>query len=43
MVWCNQLHLVIPGNVTYACTNIQQVITKEEEEEEEEGTPHIDT
>jgi hypothetical protein len=29
--------------VTYACTNIQQVITKEEEEEEEEGTPHIDT
>ena len=32
-------HLVFLGNVTYACTNIQQVA---EEEEEEDNTPHID-
>jgi hypothetical protein len=36
MVWCDPLHLAFPGDVTYACTNIQQV-------EEEDDTPHIDT
>jgi hypothetical protein len=35
MVWCGPLLLAFPGDVAYACTNIQQV-TKEEEEEEEE-------
>jgi hypothetical protein len=39
MVWCGPLPLTFPGNVTYACTNIQE----EEEEEEEEYTPHTDT
>ena len=34
MVWCGPLHLTFPGDVAYACTNIQ---------EEEEDTPHIDT
>ena len=42
MVWCSPLHLAFPGDVTYACTNIQQV-TEEEEEVEEEDSPHIDT
>jgi hypothetical protein len=48
-------HLPFPGNVAYACTNIQQVASLEEakeegeveegeeEEEEEKGTPHFDT
>ena len=35
--WCGPLHLAFPGDVAYACTNIQQV------PEEEEDTPHIDT
>jgi hypothetical protein len=43
VVWCGPLHLAFPGDVADACTNIQQVASKEEEEEEEEGTPHIDT
>ena len=34
------LHLDFPGDMAYACTNIQQMV---EEEEEEEETPHIDT
>jgi hypothetical protein len=34
--------LVLPGDVTNTCTNIQQV-AKEEEEEEEEDTPHVET
>ena len=38
VVWSTPLGL--PGNVAYACTNIQQVV---EEEEEEVNTPHIDT
>ena len=42
MMWCGPLHLAFPGNVAYACTNIQQV-AEEEEEEEEGDTPHIDT
>jgi hypothetical protein len=25
MVWCGSLHLDFPGDVAYACTNIQQV------------------
>jgi hypothetical protein len=37
MVWCGPFHLAFPGDVAYACTNIQQVA------EEEDGTPHIDT
>jgi hypothetical protein len=41
MVWCCPLQLAFPGNVAYACTNIQQVAL--EEGEEEEDTPHIDT
>ena len=36
--WRGPLHLAFPGDVTCACTNIQQVT-----EEEEEDTPHIDT
>ena len=32
MVWCGPLHLPIPGDVTYACNNIQQVAEEEEEE-----------
>ena len=40
VVWCGPLHLAFPGDVAYACTNIQQVA---EEEEEEGDTPHIDT
>jgi hypothetical protein len=40
MVWCGPLHLAFPGDVAYACTNIQQGA---EEEEEEEDTPRIDT
>jgi hypothetical protein len=43
MVWRGPLHLAFPGNVTEACTNIQQVAEEEEEEEEEEDTSHIDT
>jgi hypothetical protein len=31
--------LTFPGDVAYACTNIEQVA----EEDEEEDTPHIDT
>ena len=34
MLGCGPLHLAFPGDVAYACTNIQ---------EEEDGTPHIDT
>ena len=41
MVWCGVVHSTFPGDVAYACTNIQQVT--EEEEEEEEDTPNIDT
>ena len=41
MVWCGPLHLPFPGDVTYACTNIQQVAC--EEEAEAEDTPHIGT
>ena len=33
MVWCGPLHLPIPGDVAYACSNIQQVAEEEEEEE----------
>jgi hypothetical protein len=33
--------LAFPGDVTDACTNIQQVAVKEKEEEED--TPHVDT
>ena len=40
ILWCGPLHLAFPGDVAYACTNIQQVA---EEEEEEGDTPHIDT
>ena len=36
--WCGPLHLAFPGNMTDACTNIQQVA----EEEEEEEAPHVD-
>ena len=32
--------MAFPGDVAYACTNIQQVAL---EEEEEEDNPHIDT
>jgi hypothetical protein len=32
--------LAFPGDVAYACTNIQQVA---EEEEEEDGTLYVDT
>ena len=39
--WCGPLHMAFPGDVAYACTNIQQVAL--EEEEEEEDNPHIDT
>jgi hypothetical protein len=35
--------LVLPGDVTNTCTNIQQVAKEEEEEEEEEDTPHVET
>ena len=42
MVWCGPLHLAFPGDVAYACINIEQV-AQEEEEEEEGDTPHIDT
>jgi hypothetical protein len=42
MVWCGPLLLAFPGDVAYACTNIQQV-TKEEEEEEEEEEEDIFT
>ena len=38
--WCGPLHLAFPGDVAYACTNIQQVWS---EEEEEKRTPHIGT
>ena len=38
LVWSTPLGF--PDDVTYACTNIQQVA---EEEEEEDHTPHIDT
>jgi hypothetical protein len=41
-MWCGPLLLAFPGEVAYACTNIQQV-EEEEEEEEEEDTPHVDT
>ena len=41
MVWRGPLHLAFPGDVAYACTNLQQVALVEEEEEED--TPHIDT
>ena len=40
MMWCGPLHLAFPIDVTYACTNIQQVT---EEEEKEEEAPHIAT
>jgi hypothetical protein len=42
MVWCGPLHLAFPGDVEYACTNIQQVAQEEEEEEEDGDIPHID-
>ena len=36
--------LDFPGNVAYACTNIQQVAEEEEEEKKKKGdTPHIGT
>ena len=31
MLWCGLLHLTFPGDVAYACTNIQQVASEEEE------------
>ena len=31
--WCAPLHLTFPGDVAYACTNIQQEAEEEEEEE----------
>jgi hypothetical protein len=31
MVWCDPLYLAFPGDVAYACTNIQQVAAEEEE------------
>jgi hypothetical protein len=43
MFWCGPLHLAFPGDVAYACTNIQQVASKEGEGEGEVDTPHIDT
>ena len=50
LVWSTPLG-AFPGNVVYACTNIQQVASddddddeeEEEEEEKEGGTPHVDT
>ena len=39
VMWCGPLHLAFLGDVTYACTNIQQVV----EEEEEGDTPRVDT
>ena len=40
MVWCGPLHLTFPGDVAYACANIQHVT---QEVVEEDDTPYIDT
>jgi hypothetical protein len=41
MVWCGPLHLVFPGDVTYACTNIQQWHKKKKKNHDKEVTLHM--